>query len=278
MSDSNPAGTDAFRSQQGGEDPVRAISTRVGPAGYRGRRSHEPAYLHIANAIADDIGAGIYRSGDQLPTEAQLRAEFGVSPMTVRRAINILLDRGLVTTTQGKGTFVRGLDLGEAVFRLQEITDLWVGDGTVDVLLLEASIVSADQDTAAVLECEVGSPTVFMRRLIHRRGLPVVYQLEHVLYDEHRPLVEAQLQITSLDGLLRSSQGKGIPSGRLTIQAVSLDIDQAAILQVPTGSPAFSLEHRFRDFEGRLVSRGIFLCRGDQFRLTTHIGVVPPSE
>ena len=48
-------------------------SVRSGTATYGGRRSHEPAYLHIANAIADQIGAGVYRAGDQLPTEPQLR-------------------------------------------------------------------------------------------------------------------------------------------------------------------------------------------------------------
>ncbi len=253
-------------------------STRVGQAGYRGRRSHEPAYLHIANVITDRIGAGEYRSGDQLPTEAQLRAEFGVSPMTVRRAIGILLDRGLVTTTQGKGTFVRALDLGEAVFRLQEITDMWIGDESVDVILLEASIIGASDQVAAMLELAPGSPTVFMRRLIRRRETPLVYQLEHVVYDERRPLVESQLQITSLDGLLRSSRGRGIPSGQLTIQAVSLKGDEACFLAVPEGSAAFRLDHVFRDFDGRRVSWGIFLCRGDQFRLTTSIGVTPLGE
>ena len=259
------------------EDTPKTVSTRTGSPGYRGRRSHEPAYLHIANKMTDRIGSGLYRAGDQLPTEVQLRAEFGVSPMTVRRAISILLDRGLVSTTQGKGTFVRSLDLGEAVFRLQELTDLWAGDASVGVLLLEARIVPAGEKVAAMLECPLGAPTVYMRRLIQRHGAPLIYQLEHVVYDEHCPLVESQLQITSLDGLLRSAGGEGIPSGQLTVQAVSLDAEAARFLGVAEGSPAFCLEHLFRDFDGRSVSCGWFLCRADQFRLSTSIGVTPGS-
>ena len=112
--------------------------------------------------------------------------------MTVRRAINILLDRGLVTTTQGKGTFVRSLDMGEAIFRLQEITDLWMDDASVDVLLLEARIVPADEQVAAMLQLSPGDPIVYLRRLIQRNGVPLIYQMEHVVYDEHRPLVEAR--------------------------------------------------------------------------------------
>ena len=198
--------------------------------------------------------------------------------MTVRRAIGILLDRGLVTTTQGKGTFVRNLDLGEAVFRLQQITDLWQNDESVRVPLLSAGIVPADERVAAKLQCPLGAPTVFMRRLIERKGVPLMYQLENLVYDEHRPLVEAQLQITSLEGLLRSTPGEGMQSGLLTIQAVNLEEEAAGVLGLPTGSAVFCLEHLFRDFEGRNVSWGRYYCPADRFRLTTIIGVPPATD
>ena len=253
------------------------ISTRAARAGVAAR-AHEPAYLYIANTIAEQIGAGVYRPGDQLPTEPQLRARFGVSPVTIRRAVNLLLDRGLVTTTRGRGTFVRALDMGEAVFRLHEITEMWTGE-SVDVLLLEARIRPGDGPAAVMLHRGPGDPLVYMRRLIQRRGVPLIYQVEYVVYDECRPLVESQLQVTSLEGVLLGGRGEGVPSGRLTIQAVSLDAEAAKYLRVPEGSPAFCLEHLFWDFEGRPVSWGRFLCRADQFRLSTDIGASPiPRE
>lgn len=255
-----------------GVAPSRALTSRAAA-----RPLHEPAYLLIADTIADQIAAGVYRAGDQLPTEAQLRTQFGVSPMTVRRAINILLDRGLVTTTQGKGTFVRRLDLGEAIFRLQEITELWTDDASVDVLLLEARIIPANEQVAGILELRPGEPIVYMRRVIKRGDIPLIYQQERVVYDEQRPLVEAQLQITSLEGLLSSAQGEGMPSGRLTIQAVSADGEAARVLGVTEGSPALCIESLFHDFQGRPVSWGRFLCRADQFRLSTIIGAALPS-
>jgi GntR family transcriptional regulator len=192
--------------------------------------------------------------------------------MTVRRAITILLDRGLVTTTQGKGTFVRTLGMSEAVFRLQEITDLWTDDASVDVLLLEARIIPASEHLASILRLSTDDPIVYLRRLIHRHGEPLIYQLEHVVYDEHRPLVEAELQVTSLEGLLHSPQAEGLPGGRLTIRAISLDADAARLLKVPEGSPAFCLESLFQDFDGQPLSWGQFMCRADQFQLTTHFG------
>ena len=70
-----------------------------------------------------------------------------------------------------------------------------------------------------------------------------------------------------------AGRGEGVPSGRLTIQAVSLDAETATHLGVPEGSAAFCVEHLFLDFEGEPVSWGRFLCRADQFRLSTNIGV-----
>ena len=66
----------------------------------------------------------------------------------------------MVTTTQGKGTFVRSMDMGEAIFRLQEITDVWADDDSVDVLLLEARIVPADEQVAERLQLasDAGGP------------------------------------------------------------------------------------------------------------------------
>jgi GntR family transcriptional regulator len=244
----------------------------------RQTRLREPAYLNIANTVADRIAGGVYRPGDQLPTETQLREEFGVSPMTVRRAVNILLDRGLVTTTQGKGTFVRALDLGGAVFRLQELTDRWASGGSVEVRLLQASIRPVDERVARVLGGGEDDVVVFLRRLLLRDGEPLAYQTEYVVYDPTRPLIEAQLQITSLDGLLQSRGDEGLLSGELSIEAVSLDEEAAALLEVPVGAPAFRLEHVFEETVGRPVSWGWFLCRADQFRLSTRIGAVPRAE
>ena len=228
--------------------------------------------------MTDRIAAGVYRPGDQLPTESQLRDEFGVSPMTVRRAVNILLDRGLVTTTQGKGTFVRALDLEGAVFRLQELTDRWASGGSVEVRLLEASIRPADERVAQVLGGAPGDDVVFLRRLLLGHDEPLAYQTEYVAYDPTRPLIEAQLQITSLDGLLQSRGDEGLLSGELSIEAVSLDAEASALLGVQEGAPAFRLEHVFEEAAGRPVSWGWFLCRADQFRLTTRIGAAPRSR
>jgi len=67
----------------------------------------KPAYQQIADDIRQRILDGVYQAGDKLPTEAELMAEYGVSRIVVRNAVQALVSEGLVTTHRGKGMFVR---------------------------------------------------------------------------------------------------------------------------------------------------------------------------
>jgi GntR family transcriptional regulator len=214
----------------------------------------------------------VYRPGEQLPSGAQLAAEFGVSLMTLRQALSILADQGLVYAEQGKGTFVRSLELREASFKLEQFTDRW-SDSQMEVQLLAASTLRATARVAATLGIDAGERTVFLRRLVLKDGRPVMYHTEHVVFDPRRPLVETQLQITSLQGLLSHEGGEGVRRGELTVRAVNLEAEAAALLEEEAGAAAFCLEHVFEDFSGRPVSWGWFLCRADEFFLKTRLGV-----
>lgn len=66
----------------------------------------EALWSTIAATLTDEIGAGHYRPGDKLPTEAALSLRFGVNRHTVRHAIAALADRGLVHSRRGAGVFV----------------------------------------------------------------------------------------------------------------------------------------------------------------------------
>ena len=236
------------------------------------RDSYEPAYMQIVRIVTEQIAQGKLRPGDQLPTEGQFKKQFGVSPMTIRRAINILVERGLISTTQGKGTFVKPLDMGGAVFRLYELKNHWAEQGETSVRLLEARIVRADQLVADKLAILSGQRAIHIRRLVLQAGVPAIYHREYVMYDPTRSLVEAQLQITSLEGLFRGHGGEGLGGGQLAIDAVNLSKEESGLLQQPEGTAAFRLEHTFCDFEDRPVSWGWFVFRSDLYRLTTRIG------
>jgi GntR family transcriptional regulator len=64
------------------------------------------AYLQVADLVAARIAAGELRHLMPIPSELHLQQEYGVSRGTVRHAVSVLRERGLVFTVQGRGTYV----------------------------------------------------------------------------------------------------------------------------------------------------------------------------
>lgn len=237
------------------------------------RDSYEPAYAQLVRILLGQIAAGMFRPGDRLPSEAQLCARYDVSPMTVRRVINILADQGVVIAEQGRGTFVKPLELGTATFDLNRLQQLFHDEGESTVKLLEVRIASATERTARKLAIETKDRTVYIRRLIFQGAEPVLLHREHVIYDPVRPLIEAEMEVTALHGLFSGGGGSDLKRGDLAIDATVLTEEEAALLHSEPRSPAFRLEHIFYDFDDRPVSWGWFICSGDRLRFTATIGI-----
>lgn len=66
-----------------------------------------PPYLQLADLIRREIESGKYQPGSKLPTYRELADEHGVAPMTVQSAFRVLKDEGLISSQQGRGSFVR---------------------------------------------------------------------------------------------------------------------------------------------------------------------------
>jgi DNA-binding GntR family transcriptional regulator len=236
------------------------------------RSSYEPAYAQLANILRRQVAAGKFRPGDQLPSEAMLCQSYQVSPMTVRRTINLLAEEGVVSTAQGRGTFVKALELGRAAFHLQELQDLF-NDPAMRVRLLDVRIISADERTARKLNLTVGAKTIYIRRLLTVNGEPAFYHREYLVYDPTRPIVEAEMEVTALRGLFDGTGSALLKRGELSVEACLLDEAEANLLQMPPPVAAFCLEHLFYDFDDKPVSWGWFICRSDYLRFATRVGL-----
>ena len=237
------------------------------------RQTFEPAYVQLVNILKDQIAQGVYLPGSRLPSESELCKRYQVSPMTVRRSINILLDQGIVSTIQGSGTYVKAPDLGKVTFSLEEFHNIFKDKERTKVTILETLIIKADEGTADKLAIAVGERTILIRRLLVRDGDPLLYHKEQLIYDPLRPIVEAELGITSLHGLFVGTGETMLKRGELVIKAEVLAKEEADILNTMEMQPAFRLEHIFYDFQDRPVSWGQFICRGDRLRFTTTVGI-----
>ena len=238
------------------------------------RGSYEPAYAQLVSILRNSMATGVLRPGDQLPSEAQLCDRYGISPMTVRRAINMLVDQGIVIAEQGRGTFVKPVAMGEASFQLRKLQDLFNDTEHASVNVLEARIVTADERVARKLGIAMGQRTIYIRRLLRTDGLPALYHREYLIYDPTRPIVEAELEVTALQRLFSGTGETILKRGEISMDATLLDEEEARLLQVEQPMAAFCFEHLFYDFDDKPISWGWFIGRADLLRFTTQVGLL----
>ncbi len=241
------------------------------------RSSYEPAYVQLVNILKRAIASGQYQAGDQLPTEGELCAAYDVSPMTVRRAIGMLLDQDAVSTTRGRGTFVQPLRLATATFDLSEFHDL-LADEAVTARMIEVRVLPAGPRAAANLAVADGTRVVSIRRILQRGDEPLIYHRESLVYDPTRPIVEAELDVTALRDLFEGGAGAGPKRGELILHASSLGEGEAPLLRQPAGQPAWVLEHIFYGYDEKPLSWGCFICRGDLLQFRAGVGAPAPDK
>ncbi len=127
----------------------------------------KPQYLKLKHYILNHVTNGDWPPLSRTPSENELVAQFGVSRMTVNRALRELTDAGVVTRLQGVGTFVAGPKAESAMFEVRSIRDEIIARGqshTVDVLICEP--VSARLATARQFGLPAGTE-LYHSRLLH---------------------------------------------------------------------------------------------------------------
>ena len=140
-----------------------------------------PAYLQVKAFVQQHISTGQWRPGDPVPSEATLMQQFGISRMTVNRALRELTAEGMVTRIQGSGTYVAELHRIASNLTIRDIQEEVVERGHVHgarVLLSQAE--KATAELARSLGLRAGAK-VFHTVLVHlENGLPIQYEDRYV--------------------------------------------------------------------------------------------------
>ena len=83
-----------------------------------------PLYVQLMEELETSIRNGVYKPGDKIMTEAEMAKEYGVSLITVRKAVGVFDGKGLVVRKQGKGTFVTKPKYSRNMKKLQSFTEM----------------------------------------------------------------------------------------------------------------------------------------------------------
>jgi len=138
-----------------------------------------------ANRIRQMIYDRKLLPGARLPNEVELAEAMGVSRGTMRTALNILQEQGLIWRRQGIGSFVSEQPVLEQRLDINSgVTELIVSMGlTPGTKVLEIKIVPAEEQHAEKLNLPLGGPLVFIRRIRTANGRPVVASIDIFAYD-----------------------------------------------------------------------------------------------
>ncbi len=242
-------------------------------------RGEQPLYVQLANALEDFIALEKLRPGDLLPSENVLATENRLSRATVIKAFDTLVDRGVVTRRQGKGTFVNARPMERQLPELNSFSEHVHGLG-----LTPGSTLLSFESIAA------GAPDRPSSAFAPEEALVVVERLRTVGDQPvgiHRTLVPADVAETigmteqstarpdfSFYEALRRN-GVHLDSGEESLRAINADARDAEHLGVDEGVALIEIVRASRDATGRLVEVVRARYLGTQYLY--HITFAPSS-
>ncbi|MEM9551233.1 MAG: phosphonate metabolism transcriptional regulator PhnF [Pseudomonadota bacterium] len=223
----------------------------------------------IAAALTADIAEARYAQGDQLPTEAKLAAKFGVNRHTVRRALAVMADQGLVHARRGSGVFVaaRPTDypIGRRVRFHQNIRAS--GQSPAKQVLSITRAAAAEREAEA-LNLPIGAPVHIYDGLSMADDLPVAL-FQSIFSADRLPDIPKALEETS--SVTEALAACGVPDytrASTRITAKQATATQALHLRISEGAPILRTVGINVDPNGVPVEYGRTWFAGDRVTLT----------
>ena len=234
--------------------------------------SDSRAYWRLAETLKEFILDGTFRCGEKIPSEAALSKEHGLALMTVRQAVGVLVEHGLLERVPGRGTYVKELSWTGAPFFIDGLVET-VRARQTKVNIIRSEVIRANATVAAQLGIELGDSVIFLRRHIMGDEGVLLVQEGYLLLDPRRPVVEAELEATYITGLFTGSGQGLIKRAALAIAPTLMNDEDAQTLGRPLGSVGFRLEYSFFDATLAPLAVGWFIAPEDQLKLTAQIGI-----
>jgi GntR family transcriptional regulator len=232
-------------------------------------------YGRVASHIRERILSGRYVPGRRLPAEEALAKELGVSRPTVRSALALLNDEGVISTRRGVGSFVSQPRVRQTLAHLETLDEAISEQGlSPSTEVLDYLFTSPNDAARKALLLESDSQVLFVRRL-------------HLIDDEPIALVEISLPETlgahfsrrdtedhAFYDLLATRAGVELGTAVQSMRAESTSSFAARTLRTSEASPALVCERVTYAADGRPIIHALFTYRADRFEfrvtLTTH--------
>lgn len=210
-----------------------------------------PVYIQIHNAIKRDIETGKWAIGDRIPSERKLAVAFGVSRMTLRQAIQTLVDEGILERRIGAGTYVANQKVQEKMSGVTSFTDIMLAQGktpsskTVSYHLANPSLSEKEK-----LKLADGAQVLRMERIRYADNVPISFEVATVPEALVQQFSKAEVT-SSLYRTLERKAGLTLGGAEQTITAQTASERIAEFLDIKRGAPILRLRQRSFLKDGR---------------------------
>jgi GntR family transcriptional regulator len=232
-----------------------------------------PLYSQLRERLLALMDHGQFQEGDPFPTERELVQKYGVSRITVRRAVDELVREGYLIARQGKGTFVARPKISRHVPQMrsfsQEMADQGRRPGS---RLLSLGHQRVSQHIANALSLPEDSWVWVVERLRLADDEPICISLVYLNLPAQVSLMPAELE--QEPSLWRVLESKGIQLAYRdeNIQAITAGAREAELLEVEVGAPLLLVEGTVYDDRGEPIEYHQMHNRGDRYSYTVQTG------
>lgn len=226
-----------------------------------------PLYVQIAALLKKDIESGSFKQTGRIPTEGALADQYQVSRITVRKAVEELVNQGLVEKKQGKGTFItsqrfsRHLDTGPVGF-----TEMCQSIGLVpSAKILKTEIcVPKPSEVRKKLQLKEDEPAIHISRLRCGDDRPIA--MEESYYPmKYSDLLSLDLEKDSIYAYLRDKKGIELRSTTIRLRIVRADAKLSKLLCVPRNAAQLEIRGFVVQSNGEPVHTSYQVGYGEDF-------------
>jgi GntR family transcriptional regulator len=225
-----------------------------------------PRYVQLADLFRQRVDKGEWGPGSTLPSLDELMAQFDVARVTIRQAIALLADEGLVSPQRGRGTFVTEKAGTRRQLRVQttlaELVEMYRGDRPEHATIEEtiaSPVIKATEGVAA--------PKYFHMRRVHSRDGERYCVIS--MYVDYRVFrrAPARFRRELVLPVLTSLPGLKIASGRQTLTISKADVDTSRLLGIAVGTPMAEVRRVLCGADGTVIYLADVGYRGDYVHL-----------
>ncbi|HUX74739.1 MAG TPA: GntR family transcriptional regulator [Steroidobacteraceae bacterium] len=247
---------------------MTTLAKAVGPLD---RRSNLPLYRELQRALRRAIDNHILGPDDALPAERDLAADFAVSRITVRKALDGLVADGMLVRRQGSGNFVSARVEKNFAMLTSFSEDMRARGRTPRSVWLKRAAGTVTPEESLALGLSPGTPVFRFNRIRYADDAPMALEYATILAAA-LPGLEA-VDTSLYEALEKAGQRPVRALQRL--RAVLLTGDQAELLKADAGDPGLLVERLGSLRDGRAVEFTQSYYRGDTYDFVAELSTLP---